>query len=73
MPQADQYLEHPDLSTSHHSSRTLTSCLSVGESCTRSLHYVILHYLALALNICLTLLMFTPLPDPCALPQILVS
>ena len=32
-------------------------------------HYVILHYLALVLNTCLTLLMFTPLPDPCALPQ----
>ena len=37
------------------------------------LHYVILHYVALALNTCLTLLMFTPLLDPCALPQILVS
>ena len=27
----------------------------------------------LILNTCLTLLMFTPLLDPCALPQILVS
>ena len=70
---ADQYSEHPDLSISHHSSRTFTGCMSIGESCTRSLHYVILHYLTLALNICLTLLMFTPLPDPCALPQIPVS
>ena len=73
MQQPDQYLEHPDLSTSHHSSRTFTHCLSIGEPYTRSLHYVILHYLALALNICLTLLMFTPLLDPCALPQILIS
>ena len=73
MRQPDQYLEHPDLSTSLHSSRIFTGCLSIGESYTRSLHYVILHYLALALNICLTLLMFTPLPDPCALPQIPVS
>ena len=69
----DQYLEHPDLSTSHHSSRTFTDCLSIGESCTRLLRYVILHYLALALNTCLTLLMFTPLLDPCVLPQIFVS
>ena len=46
-----KYLEHPDLSTSHHSSRTFTGCLSIGESCTRLLHYVILHYLALALNL----------------------
>ena len=37
------------------------------------LRYVILHYVALALSTCLTLLMFTPLPEPCALPQILVS
>ena len=73
MRQPDHYLEHPDLNTSHHSSRTFTGCLSIGESCTRSLDYVIVHYLALALNICLTLLMFTPLPDPCALPQIPVS
>ena len=49
MQQPDQYLEHPDLSTPHHSSRTFTGCLSIGESCKRSLHYVILHYLALAL------------------------
>ena len=69
MRQPDQFLEHPDLSTSPHSSRTFTGYLSIGES----LHYVILHYLALALNICLTLLMFTPLQDPCVLPQILVS
>ena len=73
MQQPDQYLEHPDLSTSHHSSRTFTGYLSIGESCSRSLHYVILHYLALVLNTCLTLLMFTPLLDPCTLPQILVS
>ena len=73
MQQPDQYLEHPDLSTSHHPSRTFTCCLSIGEPYTRLLHYVIVHYLALALNICLTLLMFTPLPDPCALPQIPVS
>ena len=33
--------------------------------------HVILHFLALALNTCLTLLMFTPLLDPCTLPQIL--
>ena len=71
--QPNQYLQHPDLSTSHHSSRTFTGYLSIGESCTRSLHYVILHYLALAFNICLTVLMFTPLLDPCALPQIPVS
>ena len=38
MQQPDQYLEHPDLSTSHHSSRTFTGCLSIGESCTRLLH-----------------------------------
>ena len=73
MRQPDQYLEHPDLSTYHHFSRTFTGCLSIGESCTRLLQYVILHYLALALNTCLTLLMFTPLLDPCALLQILVS
>ena len=70
---ADQYLKHPDLSTSHHSSRTFTGYLSRGEFYTRSLHHVILPYLALVLNTCLTLLMFTPLLDPCALPQILVS
>ena len=68
----DQYLEHPDLSTSYHSSRIFTGCLSIGEPYTRLLHYVILHYLALALKTCLTLLMFTLLLDPCALPQILV-
>ena len=63
MQPPDQYLEHPDLSTSHHSSRTFTGCLSKGEPYTRLLHYVILHYLALVLNTCLTLLMFTPLLD----------
>ena len=73
MQQPDQHLEQSDLSTSHYSSRTFTGCLYIEESCTRLLHYVILHSLALALNICLTLLMFTPLPDPCALPQIPVS
>ena len=73
MQQSDQYLEHPDLSTSHHSSRTFTVYLSIGEPYTRLLHYVILHYLALVLNTCLTLLMFTPLLDHCAVPQILVS
>ena len=73
MQQPDQYLEHPDLNTSHHFSKTLTGCLSTGESCIRLLHYVILDYLPLAFNTCLTLLMFTPLPEPCALPQILVS
>ena len=73
MQQPDQYLEHPDLSTSHHSSGTFTSCLSIGEPDTRLLHYVILHYLALALNTCLTFFMFTPLLDPCTLPQILLS
>ena len=57
----DQYLEHPDLSTSHHSFRTFTGYLSIGEPYTRLLHYVILHYLALALNTCLTLFMLTPL------------
>ena len=31
MWQPDQYLEHPDLSTSHHSSRTFTAYLSIGE------------------------------------------
>ena len=31
MRQPDQYLEHPDLSTSHHSSRTFTGCLSIRE------------------------------------------
>ena len=62
-----------DLSTFHHSSRTFTGCLSIGEPYTRLLHYVILYYLALALNTCLTLFMFTPLLDPCTLPQILVS
>ena len=70
----DLYLEHPDLSTSHHSSRTFTGYLSIGEPYTRLLHYVILHYLALVLNTCLTLLMFTPLLDTvCILPQILIS
>ena len=73
MRQSDQYLEHPDLSTSHHSSRTFTGCLSIGEPYIRLLHDVILHYLALVLNTCLTLLMFTPLLAPSALPQILVS
>ena len=73
MHQPDQYLEHPDLHTSHHSSRTFTGYLLIGEPYTTLLHYVILHYLALVLNTCLTLLMFTPLLDPCALPQILVS
>ena len=38
MRQPDQYLEHPDLSTSHHSSRTFTGYLSIGESYTRLLH-----------------------------------
>ena len=47
--------------------------LPVNKRTPRLLHYVILHYLALVLNTCLTLLMFTPLLDPCALPQILVS
>ena len=28
-----QHLEHPDLSTSHHSSRTFTGYLSIGEPC----------------------------------------
>ena len=73
MQQPDQYLKHPDLSTSHHFSRVFTGCLSIGEPCTRLLYYVILHYLALALNNCLTLLIFIPLLDPCALPHILVS
>ena len=40
MRQPDQYLEHPDLSTSHNSSRTFTGCLSIGEPYTRLLHYV---------------------------------
>ena len=70
MQQPDQYLEHPDLSSSHHFFRIFTGCLSIGEPDTRLLHYVILHYLALALNTCLTLLMLTPLLDPCALPHI---
>ena len=70
MQQTDQYLEHPDLSTFHHFSRTFTGYLSIGEPYTRLLHYVTL---ALVLNTCLTLLMFTPLLDPCALPQIIVS
>ena len=68
-----QYLELPDVSTSHHSCRTFTGYLSIGEPYTRLLHYVILHYLALILNTYLTLLMFTPLIDPCALPRNLVS
>ena len=38
MQQLDQYLEHSDLSKSRHSSITFTGCLSIGESCTRSLH-----------------------------------
>ena len=37
----------------------------IGESCTRLLQYVILRYLALVLNICLTLFMFTTLLDLC--------
>ena len=73
MQQPDQYSEHPDLSTSHHSSSTFNGYLSIGEPYTRLLHYVTLHSLALVLNTCLTILMFTPLLDPCALPQILVS
>ena len=73
MQQPHQYLEHPDLSTSHQSFRTFIGCLSIAESCTRLLHYVILHYLALALNICLIFYMFTPLPDPGTLPQIPIS
>ena len=39
MQQPDQYLVHPDLNTFHHSSRTFTGCLYIGESCTRLLHY----------------------------------
>ena len=35
MRQPDQYLEHPDLSTSHHSSRTFTGCFN-----RRTLHKV---------------------------------
>ena len=31
MQQPDQYLKHPYLSTSHHSSRTFTGCLSIEE------------------------------------------
>ena len=58
MQQPDQYVEHPDLSKSYHSSRTFTGYLSIGEPYTRLLHYVILHYLALVLNTYLTLLMF---------------
>ena len=69
MRQPDQFLEHPDQSTSHHSSRTFTDCLSMREPYTRLLHYV---PLALALNTCLTLPMFTPLLDPCTIPQILI-
>jgi len=33
--QPGQYLEHPDLSTSHHSTRTFTGCLYISEICTR--------------------------------------
>ena len=73
MQQPDQYLEQPDLSTSHHSSRTFTGCLSIGEPCTRLLHYVILHYLALVLNTCLTILMFKLLLDPYTLRRVLIS
>ena len=73
MQQPDQHLEQSDLSTSHYSSRTFTDYLSIGEPYTRLLHYVILHCLALVLNTCLTLLMFTPLLDPRALLQILIS
>ena len=73
MRKLDQYLEHPDLNTAHHSSRNFTGYLSIGEPYTSLQQYVILHYLALVLNTCLTLLMFTPLLDPCALPQIVVS
>ena len=73
MQQPDQYLKHPDLSTSYHSSRTFTGYLSIEEPYTRLLHYVILHYLALVLNTCRTLLVSTLLLDPCALPHILVS
>ena len=73
MQQPDQYFEHTDLSTSHQSSRTFTGYLSIEESYTSLLHYVTLYSLALVHNTCLTLLMFTPLLDPCALPQILVS
>ena len=73
MQQPGQYFEHPDVSTSHQLSRTFTGYLSIGESCTRLLYYVICHYLALVFNTCLTLLMFTPLLDPCILPQILIS
>ena len=54
MRQPDQYLEHTDLITSHHSSRTITGYLSIGDPYTRLLHYVILQYLALVLNTCLT-------------------
>ena len=47
-----QQPDYPDLSTSHHSSRTFTGCLSIGDPrpYTRLLHYVIHYYLALALN-----------------------
>ena len=73
MWQPDQYLEHSDLSISHHSSRTFTDCLSIEEPCTRLLHYVMFHYVALSLNTCLTLFMFISLLDHCALPKIQVS
>ena len=43
MWQPDQYLEHPDLSTSHHPSRTFIGYLSIGEPYIRLLHYVICH------------------------------
>ena len=49
--------------------QNLYGSLSIGESCTRLLHYVILYYLALVLNSGLMLLMFTPLLDPCTLPS----
>ena len=35
MRQPDQCLEHPDLNTSHHSSRTFTGYLSIGEPYTK--------------------------------------
>ena len=50
MQQPDQYLEHLDLSSSHHSSRTFTGGLYIEDSCTRLLHYVLLYYVALALQ-----------------------
>jgi len=70
MQQLNWYLWHSGLSTS---SEPSLMCLLMEVSCTGLLHYVVLHYLAVASNTCWTWLIFTPSLDPCTLNQTLMS